>query len=253
MNNRNKIRNSFSVKFIFLSLVTALFFSSCEQNSNRNVSLNEKFLDIYKTDIKMKLADLKDLTANNEMKYKSSYSETLVIQSKFDSIFSLIEENNLNINPLLKEIYALTKKHYRYKTVKKIEIILKTNTTEIDKKELQTILLELNSTIITELHYDIDQTSLKVNRIRILVAPEEKEVKLGDTYKASIIIASVDSTNPPYITFRNQTIKMTEGVGNIQIKAEKKGINEAMGVVNLKSSEDGTRRIYPFKFEFNVK
>jgi len=46
---------------------------------------------------------------------------------------------------------------------------------------------------------------------------------------------------------------MTEGVGNIQIKAEKKGINEAMGVVNLKSSEDGTRRIYPFKFEFNVK
>jgi hypothetical protein len=253
MNNRNKTRNLFYIKLILYSLVMALSLSSCEQTSNNNVSLNDKFIDIYKMDIKMKLADLKDLTANNEMKYKSSYIETLVIQSKFDSIYSLIEENNLNIYPLLKEISTLTKKNYRYKTAKKIEIILNTNITAIDKKELQSILLELNSSIITQLRYDIDLTNLKVNRISILVAPEEKEVKLGEIYKARIIIAAVDSTNPPYIAYRNQTIKMTDGVGHLQIKAEKKGINESMGIVNLKSTEDGIKRQFLFKFEFNVK
>ena len=204
-------------------------------------------------DIKMKLADLKDLTDNNRIKYKNSYIETLVIQSKFDSIYSFIEENNLNIKPLLKEISVFTKKHYRYKTAKKLKIMLNTNISLLDKKELQTILLELNSTIITELHYDIDLTNLKANRIHILVAPDGKEVKLGDTYKVRIIFAAVDSTNPPYITFKNQTIKMTDGVGYLQVKAEKKGINESMGIVNLMSTEDGTKRQFPFKFEFNAK
>lgn len=253
MSNKNKSPYSFSIKLFFISLVTTLLLSSCEQTSNKNVSLHEKFIDVYKMDIKIKLADFSELSINNALKYKSSYTEALVIQSKFDSIYNLIEENNLNINTLLKEISAITKKNYRYKTGKEIEILLNTNTTAIDKKELQAILLDLNSAIVSQLLNDIDMTALKVNKISALVVPEKQEVKLGDIYKAKIIIAAVDSTNPPYITFNNQTIIMSDGVGHIQVKAAKKGINESMGCVSLKSEEDGIKRQYLFKFEFNVK
>lgn len=155
MEIRSKTRNLFSFKHTSIIILAAFFLCSCEQNSNKNMSLNEKFIDIYKLDIKMKNNEMSELYEVNPMKYKEALCEIKGVQHKFDSIYNLVEGDNLNINPLLKEIYDQTKKHYQYNTAKKIELLLNTNTNVIDKIELQTMLLELNSTIISQIRYDL--------------------------------------------------------------------------------------------------
>jgi len=253
MNNRIKTRKLFSIKLSSIILLTTLFLSSCEQNSNKNERLNVKFIEIYKMDIKMKLADLQELTYMNPAKYKGPYYEIKKIQRKFDSIYSHVERNDLNINALLKEIYDQTKKNYRYDTANKLEIILNTNKTKLDKKELQSALLEINSTIISQLRDNIDYTDLKFNKIAVIVIPDEKVIKLGDTYKARVVIAGVDTTSPPSITYKDQSNQMKSIHGLLQIKGEKRGMYKSTGVVDLKANESRITKRFTFDFEFEVK
>ncbi|MHB9142882.1 MAG: hypothetical protein ACYC25_13485 [Paludibacter sp.] len=201
----------------------------------------------------MKLANIKDLSDRNELKYKNSYTELLTIQSEFDSIYNLIGENNLNIKHLLKTISSLTAKNYRYKTANELEILSKIDTRDIGKNELQAVILELNSTILTDLSYNLDANELRVNRIDIIVVPEKKDIKIGDSYDAKIIIAAVDTTDSPYIKYNNEIIKMTGGVGYLQIKTEKKGKNKSTGLVYLPSTIQKNILAFPFNIEFEVK
>ena len=53
----------------------------------------------------MKLAEIKELTEFNPTKYNKSYYEIKEIQSKFDSVYNLIDKKNLDVNPILKNIY----------------------------------------------------------------------------------------------------------------------------------------------------
>jgi len=201
----------------------------------------------------MKLEDAKKSTEINPMKYMESYWRIKEVQRKFDSIYSLIEKNNLNINPLLKEIYDQTRQHYKYNTAKKIEILLNTNTTNIDSKELQTILLELNSTIISQIHFDVDITDYKFNKIGVYVLPKEKVIKLGDTYKAYALIGAADSTSLPSITYEDQSKQLKTTSRLIQIKGEKRGKFKSRGEMKLISNYDGTIHSYPFVFNYEVK
>lgn len=253
MNNKNKTRKSFSLKLFLCCLTITVFFSSCEQNSNRYVSLNEKFIEIYKLDIKMKLADVKRSMEINPAKYRKSYYETKGIQSQFDSIYNLIEKDNFDFKPLLNQIFEQSKKHYRYKTAKKLECILNMNTTAIDKKELQSILLELNSTIITEIHYDVGFTDYRFNKISVFVIPEKRDIKLGETYKANVIIGGVDTTALPVITYEDQSKQLKSTYHIIQIKGEKRGKFESKGEMNLISNYDGFVHKFLFKFNYEVK
>lgn len=253
MNNRKRTQKLSSMKLIYLTLLTILLLSSCEQNSNKKASLNEELIDIYKMEIKMKLEDAKRLTEINPIKFKESYYEAKEIQSKFDSIYSLIEKNDLNINPLLKVIYDQTKKHYTYNTAKKIEIVLNANTTNIDSKELQTILLDLNSIIISQIQSDVDILDFKFNKICVVVLPEERVIKLGDTYKAYALIGAVDSTAIPTFTYENQSKQIKSTYGSIQIKSEKRGKFKSKGEMKLISNHDGTIYRFPFKFNYEVK
>jgi|GEM_PF-2422352 len=253
MKNINKTRNSFSIKLIFFSLVTVLFLISCEQNSNKNESLNEKLINIYKLEIKTKLAEIEELIKINPPKYLESFHEIQGVQLKFDSIYRLIEENNLNIHFLLKEIYDQTKNHYKYNTANKIDAILNTNTTSIDSKELQTILLELNSTIISQIRDDVGRTDYKFNKIDIFVIPEERVIKVGETYKGHVVIGAVDSTALPTISYEDQSKQLKSGFRLIEIKGEKKGKFKSKGEINLFVTDDGIENKYPFEFEYEVK
>jgi hypothetical protein len=239
------------MKLFLFSLIAALFLCSCEQNSNE--SLNEKFINIYKMEIKMKLSEMKELTVINPVKYMESYSEIKEVQRKFDLIYSLVEKNDLNINSLLKEIYNQTKKHYKYNMAKKLDIILNTNTNAIKRKELEFILLELNSTIISQIHDDVDRTDYKFNKINVFVIPEKKVIKLGDTYKAYTVIGAIDTTAIPTITYENQSRQLESSSWIIQIKGEKRGKFISKGNLELTRSEDGIKKMFPFEFEFEVK
>jgi len=254
MDIRIKTLNLFSFKLTSIIILTVLFLCSCEHNSNKNMSLNEKFIDIYKLDIKMKNNEMSELYEVNPMKYKEALFEIKGVQHKFDSIYNLVEEDNLNINPLLKEIYDQTKKYYQFNTAKKIELLLNTNTTVIDKVELQTMLLELNSTIISQIRCGLYKKSDYIfNKIKVIVIPEEREIKLGDTYKAFVVIAGVDTTALPLITYENQSNQIKSKYNTLQIKTEKKGKFKYKGVVNLMANEEKKENKYPFEFEFEFE
>ena len=250
---KNKTRYPFSLKLIIYSIVIALFFNSCEQNPKGNLSLNERFIEIYRMDIKTNLADLKELSTKNKKRYEIPYNETLMVQNKFDSIYNFIEQNNYDFKSLLNQISEQTVGHCRLSTSKKIDCLLNINTTTIDKNELLKTLLELNSSIITDFRNKISSNDYKFNRICVFVIPEKREIKQGETFRAYVVIGGIDTTALPKITFNNQTIQMNNVNELIQIKGIKKGLNQSIGTVNMESQDDGIIRSYKFGVEFNVK
>jgi hypothetical protein len=251
MNNRNKPQNLSFLKICSFFFLTICLLTSCEQKSN-NASLNEKFIDIYKIEINTKLEELNYVTNINPAKYKKGNSEIIEIQSRFNSIYNLIEKENHNIKPLLTEINNLIEKYCKLSSLKKIEIILNTNIDLIDNNELQILVLELNSSIISQLRYDIDRNDYKINKIFACVVPEKREIKLGETYKAVVMLVGVDSTSLPEITYENKSKKIKVKNSIIEIKGEKRGRFETKGEMRLKS-ESGVIHFYPFKFEIEVK
>lgn len=242
-----------NMKLLLHILLIVLFLSSCSQNSNKEMSLNEKFIDINKMDINMKLDYIRGLAEKNELKYRKSYSEILTIQVKFDSIYNLIEKNNHNINHLLKSIANYTAKNYRYKTANGLDLLSKIDTKEFKKNEILAVVLELNSAILTDYTYNLVANDLSVNYISIVVIPKKKVLNINETYEAKIVIAAVDTTVSHFIKFNNETIKMTNGTGYLKMKAEKKGKNKLKGLVNLPKTNEDIIYAFPFNIEFDVK
>jgi len=253
MSDIQKHRKFFVHTLTHIFFLAVLFLSSCGQNPNKNKNFYKGFIDIYKTEINTELCDMKKLIELNPYKYKESYNEIKDIQCKFDTIYSRIERNDLNIIPSLKEIENLTKEHQNYKIEKKIEIILNMNIGELSRNELLAILNELNCSIISQIRFDIDKTDYKFNSIRVLVVPEKKVIKVGDTYKASVVIVAIDSTRLPKVTFVYESKNLQLSNGIIQIKGEKKGKFKSKGNVELIKSNDGIKRCFPFEFEFEVQ
>jgi len=253
MSNKNKTRNQFYIKFSFFYLVSILFLSSCVYNPSKKESLNEKFIDIYKMEINMKLEDFKRATEINGAKYMRAYDEIKDIQSKFNSIYSRIENNNSNINSLLNTIYDQSISHCKYNTAKKIEVILNSNKNNVDIKELEATLLELNSIIISERYSDVDKSDYKFNKLSVYVLPKENVIKLNDTYQAYALISAVDTTNIPTFTYEDQSKQIISTHGLIEIKGTKKGKFKSRGEMKLKSDLDGITQNYVFEFNYEVK
>ncbi len=252
MKNRSKTQKIITVKRICNLLLTIVLFlfSSCNSVPNKETSLTFKLIDIYKTDIDNKLANLKELSLINELKYKNAYSEILKIQNEFNTIYKLIEENKLEIKSELYRITKLTEKNYRYRIAKELEVLSNSDTKKFEKNELLSRILDLNSTVLTELHYNLDATDLRVNRVNIVVIPEKTNLKAGEVLNAQIVIAAIDTTNVPYIKFDNKTIKISDGVGKIQINSTKKGKNKLNGLVYIPNNE--YILVYPFNLNFEV-
>lgn len=103
---------------------------------------------------------------------------------------------------------------------------------------------------LNELMNSIDMGDVRVNKIAAQVIPESQIVMMGGSYKAQIVLSSVDSTNTPRIVVNGKELSPSSN-GMFTIGAGRPGVYPVQGFIETASGSGAVVR-RDFKTEYVV-
>jgi gliding motility-associated protein GldM len=113
--------------------------------------------------------------------------------------------------------------------------------------KIQTDLRYTESEVVGYLKNQVDASDFRVNKITAAVIPVSSYVNRGDTYKARIILAAVDSTKRPKITVNGQVLEGED----YEVACPSTGSFDFSGVIELPRG-DGSIQPYEFASSYIV-
>lgn len=115
--------------------------------------------------------------------------------------------------------------------------------------KLQSDVRYVQGEVLSELVNSIDLGDLRVNKIEAQVIPESRIVMLGDSYKANIVLSSIDSTQAPRIVVNGADLN-TPG-NTYTVRTSKAGTFPMQGFIET-TRADGSLIRRDFKTEYIV-
>ncbi len=130
--------------------------------------------------------------------------------------------------------------------------------------KLQADVRTVESDMISHLYSEVDAASYKFNKLVPVVNVKESFLAPGDSFKADIYLAAIDTTKDPVMNVgstydeANSTVggkplpvEVKKGVGFIRFKTKDVGEKEWKGVIDYKTPT-GEMNHYPFEFSYKV-
>lgn len=115
----------------------------------------------------------------------------------------------------------------------------------------QADLLNAESDVVRYLFSSIDAESFKFNKLEALVIPDSKYVLKGETFKARIMLAAVDTTQKPQIIANGREVSYQGDFGYYTETASTIGVRTLKGVINY-ISPSGTTLPREFELKYEV-
>lgn len=115
----------------------------------------------------------------------------------------------------------------------------------------QSSLLNTEAEIIRYLYSSIDAESFKFNKLAALVIPNSRYVLKGETFKAQIMLAAIDTTQKPQILANGREVKYEGDFGMYSEAATTVGVRKLKGVINYVSPA-GITLPREFEVEYEV-
>ena len=248
--------------YIILALV---FIIGCKNNLDYNSKLSER-IEILDKDYKLYSNNLVHKYVLNEVKTKPFYERAVYIRKVIDA--QIIEINNTNtfenriynnLNNCFDTILSFYWSKDKDEFLSMYEKILVFNNDYKNGEKLKAKLFLLydlkliRNEITRYLYSQIDKYDYKFNLIRPVVLENNNELKLGETYKAKILLFAVDTTSPPMYFINGDTIVTWNGYGIYNIKTSEKGNFEWRGTMKYFNNETGAFEEFPISDSYIVK
>lgn len=115
--------------------------------------------------------------------------------------------------------------------------------------KLQNDLLYAEGEALRALHSQIDATDVRVNELKAFVVPQSRVVMRGQSYKARVVLAAVDTTRRPDIYVDGRLLTSTDG--DFSINATAAGTYDYSGHVRL-MHDDGSCATHNFSSSYTV-
>ena len=117
--------------------------------------------------------------------------------------------------------------------------------------KLQIDIQNAEANVLSYLYGQIDAGSFKFNKLGARVIANSSYVLEGDVYKAEVFLAAEDTTQQPEIFVNNQSLKIVDGKGIYEVRANASGTFKWGGIIKYKTPE-GDFNTYPFEGEYQV-
>ncbi len=116
---------------------------------------------------------------------------------------------------------------------------------------IQTDVLRMESDVVRYLYNSADSESFKFNKLEALVIPESRYVLKGETFKARVMLAAVDSTQKPEVIANGRKVAYSGDVATYSQPATTVGVHTLKGVINY-VSPSGVLLPREFKMDYEV-
>lgn len=116
--------------------------------------------------------------------------------------------------------------------------------------KLQTDIRSVEGQVLSQLVKDIDVGDLRVNKVLAQVIPDSRIVMQGGTYKAQIVLSSIDSLAQPEIVVNGKTLPQEAG-GVFTAVATRAGTYPIKGTIKMRAG-DGSLMSRDFASEYIV-
>lgn len=100
---------------------------------------------------------------------------------------------------------------------------------------MQASILTVESDVVHYLYASIDAESFKFNKLEALVIPDSRYILRGETFKAKILLAAVDTTQMPEILVNGRKVEYKGDFGVYSEAATTLGVRKLKGVINYVS------------------
>lgn len=115
----------------------------------------------------------------------------------------------------------------------------------------QSDILNIESDIVQYLYGSIDAESFKFNKLEALVIPESRYILKGESFKAHIMLAAVDTTAQPEIIANGRKVAYKGDFGFYTEPATTVGVQRVKGVINY-ITPSGVTLPRTFEIEYEV-
>lgn len=115
----------------------------------------------------------------------------------------------------------------------------------------QADILSCESDVVKYLFSSMDAESFKFNKLEALVIPESRYILKGETFKARIMLAAIDTTQKPEIIANGRNLIYKGDVATYSEAATTTGFKKLKGVINY-LSPSGTTLPRTFEMEYEV-
>ena len=115
----------------------------------------------------------------------------------------------------------------------------------------QADILSTESDVVKYLFASMDAESFKFNKLEALVIPESRYVLRGETFKARIMLAAIDTTQKPQIIANGRNVNYQGDIATYMEPATTVGIRRLKGVINY-ITPSGTTLPREFYMEYEV-
>ncbi len=261
--------------FIIIGLI---FFYSCGRQEN-NYFLNES--KVVNKKINYNLEKIQEKYMLNPGMVKPYFEIANYLKTNFDSILNFVDQGDkTKFQNRLDELYNTIKSAPYFDSQYIKEIVIPNRFKKwIDKAEISNYfenkgilkldLLNLENELTNHLYNSIQADYYKFNKLEAMVVDSSDNVKVGDIYKAYIILAAEDTTIYPSIIVADYLqpdsvlnpirpdnkktfyINVIDGKGIYQKKIHKLGKQGFKGVIQIPNSNGELER-YIFHKEFTV-
>ncbi len=116
---------------------------------------------------------------------------------------------------------------------------------------LQTDVLKTESDIVNYLYYSVDTEAFKFNKLDALVIPDSRYVLKGETFKAQIMLAAMDTTQQPQVIVNGKELAYQGDFATYSEPANSVGIKKLKGVINY-ITPSGATMPKPFEMQYEV-
>ena len=115
----------------------------------------------------------------------------------------------------------------------------------------QADILSAESDVVKYLFSSIDAESFKFNKLEALVIPESRYVLKGETFKARVMLAAIDTTQKPQIIANGRELAYVGDVATYTEAATTVGFRKLKGVINY-ITPSGSTLPREFEMEYEV-
>lgn len=115
----------------------------------------------------------------------------------------------------------------------------------------QSDILSTESDVVKYLFSSIDAESFKFNKLEALVIPESRYILKGETFKARVMLAAIDTTQKPRIIANGRELNYQGDVANYTEQATTVGVKRLKGVINY-ITPSGATLPREFDMEYEV-
>lgn len=115
----------------------------------------------------------------------------------------------------------------------------------------QADLLSTESDVVKYLFSSMDAESFKFNKLEALVIPDSRYILKGETFKARVMLAAIDTTQKPQIIANGRNLAYQGDVATYSETATTVGFKKLKGVINY-ITPSGTTLPREFEMEYEV-